>query len=114
MHDEIDDLLSRKFGDVAASLHLPEGCASRLKGRIRQRRRWARVKFVVVGVLAAVLAVALCTCGRMPAETSTDGKVRLIAGSGEAVPEVQTGWMFFSFFTECIRRIKTHKRKEEE
>ncbi len=114
MRDSIDELLREKLGAATASLHLPTDCSARLVSRIRARRRAQRFKLMVVILLLAVGALALCGFPKKAASSAHPDKTILIAGDGESVPEVQAGWMFFSMVTNCMRRIKIQKRKEEE
>ncbi len=114
MCDSIDELLREKLSAATTSLHLPADCSTRLVGRLRRYRRVQRFKFAVVTLVLAVGAVALCGFPKKAPASANADETFLIANDGEKVPEVQAKWMFLGFFTECIRRIRTYKRKEEE
>ncbi len=113
MHDEIDRLLGEKLGAYAAGLRLPEGCAARLVGRVRHRRRMRRIRWTIVTLLLVLGAFSLCGFFRSPQGTS-GARAVLVAGGAKPTSEVQSGWAFLGIFSECFRRTKQGKRKDEE
>ncbi len=113
MHDKIDQLLGEKLGTYATTMRLPDGCASRLVGRVRLRRRLKYVRWTVVCLLLVVSAFSLCGFFRSP-NCSAREQPMLVAGEAKHVPEVQSSWAFLGIFSECFRRTKNNKRKEDE
>ncbi len=113
MRDEIDRLLKEKLGDGVSNLRLPEGCAARLVGRVRSRRRMMRVRWTVICILLVAGLFSLCGFFRSP-ECVAGARTILVAGDAQPTQEVQSGWAFLGIFSECFRRTKLGKRKEED
>ncbi len=114
MHDEIDRLLKEKLGDGAKALRLPDGCAMRLVGSVRQRRRRTRMRWTLACVLLVTGLFALCGLFRS-SERVTNAPAMLVANDNtKPAQEVNSGWAVLGIFSECFRRGKTGKRKDEE
>ena len=92
---------------------LPPDFANRLIARIRRRKRVLRLQIVCLSAAIAVI-VALVVDFRINHSQCPASETEIISASTTAGDARQaTNLLFFGFFREYFRRLKSNRKKEE-
>lgn len=111
--DEFDMAVGCRIRNCVEECRLPDDFADRL---VRTARRAERARRIWCSALIAVLAAAcllLFGFGR-PARESSRTKDTLVSSSPAQDASHVTGWMVLGCIRECLRRVRTGKRKDED
>jgi len=109
-----DQVLSECLRTYEAQTRIPDGFKDRFVRSIRRRRILWRLRALGLAGITVIAIVALIGFGGSKTKC-VDTQKTLIATSQHTSETVEiSGWMLLGYLRECVRRIRTSRRREDE
>lgn len=111
--EEFDLALAARVKDCVAEKALPEGFADRLRLSVRRSRRMFRLELTaVIALITIFVSLVIGLTGHETPRLTENAS--LLAANRGATNEQVSSWMLLSVFRQCLRRIRSGKRKDDE
>ena len=110
---ELDVVLTRRFAECTKRKRLPSDFADRLVRSIRRKRMILYSSIFAISLVSVIFSVCFVATADKK-KFSVCQYASLTVSDAPAKESEVTKWLFLGFFRECLRRISTSRKKEEE